>query len=122
MSILPDSATSTPPPVPAGVPHPSWCDPRRCHVRQLDHGDLVVHEGDHWRGLNTAVVLFQCEVLDETLTRVVKTCRPMVRIESKTPDDISFRLDGTDLLGQALNTVRYVRSLPPTDEPAGWAR
>ena len=127
MSTLPDPTTSTPPPVPAGVAHPKWCDPRRCHVGLRDSDPdcplepLLVHEGDHWRGLNTAVVLFQCEVLDATLTRVVRTCRPMATIEAKFPEDISFSLDGTDLLSRALDTVRYVRCLPATDRPAGWA-
>ena len=77
MSILPDPAL-TPPPVPDAVPHPTWCDPRRCHVYLRGDGlePLLVHEGEHQKLLYRSVVLFQCEVLSEDLTRVVRTCSP----------------------------------------------
>jgi hypothetical protein len=44
MPILLDHPTQTPPPVPDGVPHPSWCRPESCTTNP-DVGDelLVVH-------------------------------------------------------------------------------
>ncbi|GAA5132341.1 hypothetical protein [Pseudonocardia adelaidensis] len=105
MTILPDSAVPAHP-VPAGVAHPTWCDPRHCHVRVRGDGlePVLVHEGDHYRDPWRAVVLMQVEILDASLTRVLGTRQPMVRPEGSF-DGTPLEADRAGVLGRALATA-----------------
>lgn len=109
-------------PVPADVPHPAWCDARRCHVNTARCADglepLLVHEGELYRDTRRAVVVHQCEVLAEDLTTVLTTCPPMVRIEGEFAGDPMY-LDRAGDVGYVLWTAQHARgALPVTDAAA----
>jgi hypothetical protein len=125
VSSLHDSSPTVPD-VPVDVPHPSWCDPRLCRISIRGDGlePLLVHEGCHYRDQWRSVVLMQCEVVTDDLTRVVSTCQPMIRMDGRwddTPHDVGRTRD----IGYALWTAPNAAergALPFVVRRAGSAR